>query len=101
MSGFEVIGFLFVVAQVVGVVSPVIEEWRRLVFNPANEYRRARYGVTGIVIHWLFILDMDEVQRYHWDINRWKDEEVIAWKTGYLSTCSAIAVAVRQLYSCR
>ncbi|MCJ1288473.1 hypothetical protein MMC34_000001 [Xylographa carneopallida] len=93
MSGAEVLVALSIVSKVIGIAYPAIEEWRKLVLNPANEYRRARYGVAGILIHWLYILDMDEVQRYHWDINRWKDEEVLAWKTGYLSTCSAIAVA--------
>ncbi|MCJ1280910.1 hypothetical protein MMC26_000227 [Xylographa opegraphella] len=93
MSGVEVLAVFSIVSQIIGHAYPAIEEWQRLVFNPANDYHRARYGVTGIMIHWLSILDMDEVQRYHWDINRWKDEEVLAWKTGYLSTCSAIAVA--------
>jgi hypothetical protein len=39
------------------------------------------------------LLDMEEVRKTHWNINRWKDEEVLVWKRAYVTRCSAIAVA--------
>lgn len=57
-------------------------------------YRQRRLGAWGEIFYWLKIVDTDDLQKRHWEINCWQDEEVSAWKTAFLSSCNAVAVAV-------
>lgn len=41
----------------------------------------------------LGFLDTEEVRKTHWNINRWKDEDVLAWENSYVSSRAAISVA--------
>ena len=60
-----------------------------------SRYRQARFGFAGHVVYFLRVLDLDALQRVHWNINTWTDAEVNNWKQSQLSTYNAIAVAVR------
>jgi hypothetical protein len=63
------------------------------VSSAPGSYAAVRFGTVGDVLSGLGFLDTEEVRKTHWNINRWKDEEVLAWKSSYVSSCSAIAVA--------
>jgi hypothetical protein len=58
-----------------------------------GSYATVRFGTFGDILSGLGLLDTEEVRKTHWNINRWKDEEVLAWKNSYVSSCAAIAVA--------
>ncbi|KAK5094801.1 hypothetical protein LTS08_008418 [Lithohypha guttulata] len=63
-------------------------------FTEGREYRRIRFGsIRGEIWYWLGLLNTEEVQRVHFNINLWSKEEVCAWKDAYVSRCSAICVA--------
>jgi hypothetical protein len=81
-------------AAILGVVSLTYQALEFLL-TPGFSYRSARYGRVGNALHYLGLHDTDAVRKCHLEINRWKDEDVLAWKTSYVSSCSAIAVAVR------
>lgn len=58
-------------------------------------YRGKRFGpFWGIVLYAVPVINTDELQRMHWKLNTWTDEEVLRWKDSHLSSCGAIAVAV-------
>lgn len=59
-----------------------------------SKYRTARFGWLGVLLYWLPLFDTDGIQTMHWNINCWKDEEVMQWKSNYLSGCNAVSVAV-------
>jgi len=40
------------------------------------------------------LVDTRGLQRLHWNLNTWKDEEVQQWKNSHLASCNSIAVAV-------
>ena len=69
--------------------------------GPDFRYRRARVGRILAAQSYFFVvsplLDLEAVRKTHLNINRWSDEEVIAWKGSYVSGCAATAVAVRTL----
>jgi hypothetical protein len=80
----------------------VIETGRQLVnafYNYVlaigSKYRSARFGWPGVFLYWLPLFDTDGIQNMHWNINCWKDEEVIQWKSNYMSGLNAVSVAVR------
>ena len=63
-----------------------------------KSYRKERFGsLMGKFLYAFRLVDTDNLQRLHWDINTWTDEEVKSWKEAHLASCNAIAVAVRQL----
>jgi hypothetical protein len=65
------------------------------IFDVSTEgsYAAVRFGTLGDVLSSVGLLDTEEVRKTHWNINRWKDQEVLAWKSSYVTSCSAIAVA--------
>ena len=66
------------------------------IFNVSSaegSYAAVRFGSLGDILSGLGLLDTEEVRKTHWNINRWKDDEVLAWKNSYVSSCAAIAVA--------
>jgi hypothetical protein len=81
-------------ASVIAVVQLTIAV-AKFLLTPGFSYRSARYGRIGTALHYLGFVDTDAVRKCHLNINRWKDDDVLAWKTSYVSSCSAIAVAVR------
>ena len=66
--------------------------------GPNFRYRRARVGRILAALSYFFVasplLDLEAVRKTHLNINRWSDEEVLAWKGSYVSGCAATAVAV-------
>lgn len=63
-------------------------------FTEGRTYRRSRFGsVLGELYYWLGILNTEDVQRYHFNINFWTKDEALAWRDAYISKCSAISVA--------
>lgn len=56
-------------------------------------YGSQRWGSLGHVL--ALLVDTRAVRQLHWNINTWTDEEVMSWKQSFISTCSAIQVAVR------
>lgn len=67
-----------------------------LVAEKGFKYRRARFGfVWGTIVYVSRLVDTDTLQRRHWDINTWTDDEIKSWKDSHLASCNAIAVAVR------
>lgn len=87
----DAISIAATVLDVVSLTYKVLE----FLLTPGFSYRSARYGRIGTALHYLGLHDTDAVRKCHLEINRWKDEDVLAWKTSYVSSCSAIAVAVR------
>lgn len=76
----------------------ILSTWRgRLsqIFDVSTEgsYAAVRFGTFGDALSGFGLLDTEEVRKTHWNINRWSDVEVLAWKTSYVTSCSAIAVA--------
>jgi hypothetical protein len=65
--------------------------------EPAWRYRSERLGFIGRFISVLGLLDMGDVQTTHWNINCWKDEEMMEWKKTYTGGCNAVAIAVSSL----
>ncbi|KAI1617153.1 hypothetical protein EDD36DRAFT_462013 [Exophiala viscosa] len=59
----------------------------------AYSYQRQRWGPWGHFLGLTRLVDTKAVQELHWNINTWTDEEVMAWKQSFISTCSAIQVA--------
>lgn len=60
-----------------------------------HPYENQRWGSWGRVLSLLRLVDTRAVRQLHWNINTWTDEEVLSWKQSFMSTCSAIQVAVR------
>jgi hypothetical protein len=58
-------------------------------------YRQARFGPIGHILALLRLIDTRAIRDLHWKINTWTDDEVIVWKSSYISSCTAIQVAVR------
>lgn len=58
------------------------------------QYRDARWGLFGHVASLCGLINTGEIRKLHWNINTWKDEEVLAWKESYMSACTAIQVSV-------
>lgn len=56
-------------------------------------YRRARFGHAGDLLYITGLVDTDAVRDTHFNINFWTDEETLAWKTSYVTSCNATAVA--------
>lgn len=87
--------------EVIGTAASVISVLQlaitvaQFLLGPGFSYRSGRYGRIGTALHYLGLVDTDAVRKCHLNINRWKDDDVLAWKTSYVSSCSAIAVAVR------
>ena len=70
--------------------------------GPSLRYRRARVGRFLAALSYVSIastlVDLEAVRKTHLNINRWSNEEVLAWKGSYVSGCSATAVAVCTLH---
>lgn len=66
--------------------------------GPGLRYRRARVGRFLAALSYIsiasFLVDLEAVRKTHLNINRWKNEELLAWKSSYVAGCSATAVAV-------
>lgn len=63
-------------------------------FTEGRDYRQKRFGrVRGELAYWLGLLNTEEIQRTHFNINFWSKDEATAWKDAYVSRCSAICVA--------
>ena len=58
------------------------------------QYCDARWGFFGHVASLCRMINTGEIRKLHWNINTWKDEEVLAWKKSYMSACTAIQVSV-------
>jgi hypothetical protein len=60
-----------------------------------SKYRTAHFGWPAVFLYWLPLINTDRIHTMHWNINCWKDEEIIQWKSNYISSCNAVSVAVR------
>jgi hypothetical protein len=71
-------------------------------FRERRKYAACRFGhwgtVGAIAAMLLPVVGDGDLQRSHWNINTWSDQEILDWKTSHLSQCNAIAVAVSVLY---
>ena len=56
-------------------------------------YRRARFGHAGGLLYVTGLVDTDALRDAHFNINFWTDEEAMAWKRSYVTSCNATAVA--------
>lgn len=57
-------------------------------------YRRARFGRLGDLLYITSLVDTDAVRDVHFNINFWTDEEAMAWKNSFVSSCNATSIAV-------
>jgi hypothetical protein len=57
-------------------------------------YHRNRFGWIGRAFASVGLLDLKGIQKIHWDINYWTNEEVMAWRKSYISNCSSVTIAV-------
>lgn len=83
--------------QVMSVVVSTLRAVRSVLELPStvgSQYRHARFGAIGDILYLFRIVNTDFLRDTHWNINFWTDAEVLAWKTSFVSTCNAIAVAV-------
>lgn len=63
-------------------------------FTEGRDYRRQRFGsIRGELYYWLGILNTEQVQAFHYNINLWTKDEACRWKEAFVSRCSAISVA--------
>lgn len=63
-------------------------------FTEGREYRRKRFGsFFGEIFYWAGLVNTEEIQTYHYNINLWSKDEANHWKESYISRCSAICVA--------
>lgn len=92
MSGIEIV--LSIVPIIVSAVEAYNKAAQRLLIAPAVAYRSERFGALGHYLYRLGLLDTDGLQELHWNINCWKDEDVLIWKRSHMETCNAIFVAV-------
>jgi hypothetical protein len=93
MSGLEIIG---IVANAIAIVDSAFKIYIKYVAELASRYRHERLGGLEF-ISTLRLLDIAEVQTAHWNINCWKDEEMMNWKKTYTDGCNAVAIAVSRL----
>ena len=56
-------------------------------------YRRARFGHVGDLLYITGLVDTDAVRDVHFNINFWTDEEAMAWKNSFVSSCNATSIA--------
>jgi hypothetical protein len=56
-------------------------------------YRRARFGHLGDLLYISGLVDTDAVRDVHFNINFWTDEEAMAWKNSFVSSCNATSIA--------
>ncbi|KIW24117.1 uncharacterized protein PV07_09849 [Cladophialophora immunda] len=56
-------------------------------------YEWQRWGLLGHFLSFCGLVDTSSVRQMHWNINTWTDDEVLAWKQSYMTTCSSIEVA--------
>ena len=56
-------------------------------------YRRARFGHLGDLLYITGLVDTDAVRDVHFNINFWTDEEALAWKNSFVSSCNATSIA--------
>lgn len=70
--------------------------WRVALFIYGRDsyYERQRWGSWERLLGLTRIIDTKAVGQLHWNINTWTDDEVMAWKQSYISTCTAVQVAV-------
>lgn len=62
-----------------------------------GDYEQARFSFwwsIAITLCRRQLIDTRDLQRLHWDLNTWEDEEVQQWKNSHLASCNSIAVAV-------
>lgn len=81
------------IASHIKITFPYTERW----IKAHREYEFARFGYwfcAVIVLCHDRLINIRQLQRQHWDLNTWKDEEVQQWKNAHLASCNAIAVAV-------
>jgi len=93
MSGLEIIGL---VADTIGILDKAFKVYYNYVTSVASRYRHERLGGFEF-INTLRLLNIAEVQTAHWNINCWKDEEMMNWKKTYTDGCNAVAIAVSRL----
>ncbi|KIW53446.1 hypothetical protein PV05_09020 [Exophiala xenobiotica] len=69
--------------------------WRvaLFIYGRNSYYERQRWGSWERLLGLTRIIDTKAVGQLHWDINTWTDDEVMAWKQSYISTCTAVTVA--------
>lgn len=73
------------------------KNWVKYEVDPGL-YERARFSFWSCIVITLCqreLINTRDLQRLHWDLNTWKDEEVQQWKNSHLASCNSIAVAVR------
>ena len=56
-------------------------------------YRHARFGHLGDLLYITGLVDTDAVRDVHFNINFWTDEEAMAWKSSFVSSCNATSIA--------
>lgn len=75
-----------------GIVSQANKIYQLIAEALALNYRRERLGKFEF-ISTLGLLNLADVQIAHWNINCWKDEEMMQWKKTYTDGCNAVAIA--------
>jgi hypothetical protein len=83
------------ILTIVATGKQVVNAFYHYVLAIGSKYRTSRFGWPGVFLYWLPLFDTDGIQNMHWNINCWKDEEVMQWKSNYISGCNAVSVAVR------
>ncbi len=56
-------------------------------------YRHARFGHLGDLLYVSGLVDTDAVRDVHFNINFWTDEEAMAWKNSFVTSCNATSIA--------
>lgn len=62
--------------------------------SAGSQYRRARFGIAvGDIFYYMGLVDTDQLQEMHWNINLWTDKEVLVWRDSYVASYNAVLVA--------
>ena len=85
---------------IVGLVDSVISVGSaiRKLYGRRISYWRRRWRWAGQLYAIVAALSDSGVIKTHWDINCWNPQEVMEWRNSYISSCSAVAVAVSLLF---
>lgn len=65
-----------------------------LALGSDQQYNHARFGVVGRFLPWLGLINLPSVQRVHYNINCWSNDQVMAWKQSTIESCTTVAVVV-------
>jgi hypothetical protein len=65
-----------------------------LALGSDQRYNHDRFGVIGRFLPWLGLINLPAVQRVHYNINCWSNDQVMAWKQSTIESCTTVAVVV-------